>query len=439
VVDPQQVLRDKILADVRTYAEEALRTQEFIPGTSTVPVSGKVLDPADFASLVDSSLDGWLTAGRFTEKFQRALARYVGTRASVFVNSGSSANLVALSALTSPKLHKRALKEGDEVLTVAMGFPTTVNPILQNRLKPVMVDVELGTYDAIPDRLREAVGPKTRAIMMAHTLGNPFDLGVVQDLCKEHGLWLIEDSCDALGSTYNGKRTGSFGDTATVSFYPAHHITTGEGGAVFVKSPLVKKQVESFRDWGRDCYCETGHDNTCLKRFEWQLGDLPLGYDHKYIYSHIGYNLKATDMQAALGLSQLDKLDGFVARRKENFEHLSKRLAGHEALILPRATPNSDPSWFGFPITLTPDYPVDREELMRFLDARHIGTRLMFAGNILRQPAYRNIDVRIVGDLTNTDIVMNRSFWVGVYPGLTAPMLDFIADSILEFVDKARA
>ena len=439
MVDPQQVLRDKILADVRTYAEEALRPQEFIPGTSAVPVSGKVLDPADFASLVDSSLDGWLTAGRFTEKFQRALARYVGTRASVFVNSGSSANLVALSALTSPKLHKRALKEGDEVLTVAMGFPTTVNPILQNRLKPVMVDVELGTYDAIPDRLREAVGPKTRAIMMAHTLGNPFDLGVVQELCKEHGLWLIEDSCDALGSTYNGKRTGSFGDTATVSFYPAHHITTGEGGAVFVKSPLVKKQVESFRDWGRDCYCETGHDNTCLKRFEWQLGDLPLGYDHKYIYSHIGYNLKATDMQAALGLSQLDKLDGFVARRKENFEHLSKRLAAHEALILPRATPNSDPSWFGFPITLTPEYPVDREALMRFLDARHIGTRLMFAGNILRQPAYRNIDVRIVGDLTNTDIVMNRTFWVGVYPGLTVPMLDFIADSILEFVDKAKA
>jgi CDP-6-deoxy-D-xylo-4-hexulose-3-dehydrase len=270
--------------------------------------------------------------------------------------------------------------------------------------------------------------------MMAHTLGNPFDLGTVRELCKEHGLWLIEDSCDALGSTYDGKRTGSFGDTATASFYPAHHITTGEGGAVFVKSPLVKKQVESFRDWGRDCYCETGHDNTCLKRFEWQLGDLPQGYDHKYIYGHIGYNLKATDMQAALGLSQLSKLDGFVARRKENFAHLTRRLTGQEGLILPTATPRSDPSWFGYPITLDPELAVDREDLLRFLDSRLIGTRLMFAGNILRQPAYRNVDFRVVGDLTNTDIVMRRTFWVGVYPGLTAPMLDFIADSIIEFV-----
>ncbi len=435
MTDPQAALRRSILKDVRAYAEVALAAAEFVPGTTTVPVSGKVLDAEDFASLVDSSLDGWLTAGRFTTAFQRALARYVGARSSVFVNSGSSANLVALSALTSPKLHKRALKEGDEVLTVAMGFPTTVNPIIQNRLKPVVVDVELGTYDAIPERLREAIGPRTRAIMMAHTLGNPFDLGTVQELCKEHGLWLVEDSCDALGSTYGGKRTGSFGDTATASFYPAHHITTGEGGAVFVKSPLVKKQVESFRDWGRDCYCETGHDNTCLKRFDWQLGDLPQGYDHKYVYGHIGYNLKATDMQAALGLSQLAKLDGFVARRKENFAHLSTRLAGHEALILPRATPNSDPSWFGFPITLEPDFPVDREDLLRFLDSRLIGTRLMFAGNIMRQPAYRDVEFRVVGDLTNTDIVMRRTFWVGVYPGLTIPMLDYIADSILEFLD----
>ena len=426
--------REEILQSVREFARESLQSGEFVPGTTPVPVSGKVLDPNDIAALVDSSLDGWLTAGRFTDKFQRALARYVGARGSVFVNSGSSANLVALSALTSPKLHKRALKEGDEVLTVAMGFPTTVNPIVQNRLKPVMVDVELGTYDANPNRLREAIGPKTRAIMMAHTLGNPFDLATVQELCKEHGLWLIEDSCDALGSTYDGKRTGSFGDTATVSFYPAHHITTGEGGAVFFKSPLVKKQIESFRDWGRDCYCETGHDNTCLKRFEWQLGDLPEGYDHKYIYSHIGYNLKATDMQAALGLSQLDKLDHFVLRRKQNFKYLNKRLKGTEGLILPKATPKSDPAWFGYPITLHPDLPIDREALMRFLDARLIGTRLMFAGNILRQPAYRNLDVRVVGDLTNTDIVMRRTFWVGTYPGLTPPMLDYIADNILEFV-----
>jgi CDP-6-deoxy-D-xylo-4-hexulose-3-dehydrase len=315
-----------------------------------------------------------------------------------------------------------------------MGFPTTINPIIQNGLKPVVVDVELGTYDAIPDMLREAVGPRTRAVMMAHTLGNPFDLGVVQELCKEHGMWLIEDSCDALGATYDGRRTGSFGDTATASFYPAHHITTGEGGAVFVKSPLVRKQVESFRDWGRDCYCETGHDNTCLKRFEWQLGDLPAGYDHKYIYGHIGYNLKATDMQAALGLSQLGKLDGFIARRQENFDHLYRRLSGVEGIILPRSTPNSVPSWFGFPITLDPALDVDREELLRFLDARKIGTRLMFAGNIMRQPAYRDVEFRVVGELTNTDIVMRRTFWIGVYPGLTAPMLDFAADSIVDFI-----
>jgi CDP-6-deoxy-D-xylo-4-hexulose-3-dehydrase len=314
---PSDPRRTRILRDVREFAAEETAPQGFVAGESPVPVSGKVLDADDYASLVDASLDGWLTAGRFTEKFQRSLAKYVGARSSVFVNSGSSANLLALSALTSPKLGKRALKPGDEVLTVAMGFPTTVNPIIQNGLKPVVVDVELGTYDAMPDMLREAVGPKTRAIMMAHTLGNPFDLGVVQDLCKEHGLWLIEDSCDALGSTYGGQRTGSFGDTATASFYPAHHITTGEGGAVFVRSPLVRKQVESFRDWGRDCYCETGCDNTCLKRFEWQLGDLPAGYDHKYIYSHIGYNLKATDMQAALGavsVSQAGPLRGAPKR-----------------------------------------------------------------------------------------------------------------------------
>jgi CDP-6-deoxy-D-xylo-4-hexulose-3-dehydrase len=438
VKDPQAVLREEILSAVRKFAEIEYTARPFVPGTTPVPVSGKVLDGNDIAALVDSSLDGWLTAGRFTKTFERALAKYVGARSALFVNSGSSANLIALSALTSPKLHKRALKPGDEVLTVAMGFPTTVNPIFQNGLKPVVVDVELATYDAISLRLREAVGPKTRAIMMAHTLGNPFDLKTVQELCAEHGLWLIEDSCDALGSTYDGQRTGSFGDTATASFYPAHHITTGEGGAVFVKSPLVRKQVESFRDWGRDCYCETGHDDTCHKRFQWQLGDLPLGYDHKYIYSHVGYNLKATDMQAALGASQLDKLDGFVAKRKSNFKHLSKRLKGTEGLILPKATKNSDPSWFGFPITLDPELPVNRENLLRFLDSRLIGTRLMFAGNIMRQPAYRNLDFRVVGDLTNTDIIMKRTFWVGVFPGLTAPMLDYIADSILDFITDPK-
>lgn len=428
--------RSEILAQVREFAAEELVVKEFRPGETPVPVSGKVLDPEDFVSLVDSSLDGWLTAGRYTEKFQRALAKYVGTRSALFVNSGSSANLLALSALTSPKLGKKALRPGDEVLTVAMGFPTTVNPIIQNGLKPVVVDVDLGTYDAKSDMLREAVGPRTRAIMMAHTLGNPFDLDTVIELCKEHGMWLVEDSCDALGSTYDGQRTGSFGDTATASFYPAHHITTGEGGAVFVKSPLVRKQVESFRDWGRDCYCETGHDNTCLKRFEWTLGDLPTGYDHKYTYSHIGYNLKATDMQAALGLSQLAKLDHFVARRRENFDYLMRRFAGIEGLILPMATPKSEPSWFGFPITLAPELNIDREELLRFLDSRLIGTRLMFAGNITRQPAYRDVEFRVVGDLSNTDIVMKRTFWVGVYPGLTEPMLDYMADSIIEFIGQ---
>jgi CDP-6-deoxy-D-xylo-4-hexulose-3-dehydrase len=436
--------REDILAAVRGYAKRKLAASDFAPGTTPVPVSGKVLDPEDFAALVDACLDGWLTAGRFHPMFERALARYVGARDAVFVNSGSSANLCALSALTSPKLGKskkrfgkRPLEPGDEVLTVASGFPTTVNPIIQNGMRPVVVDIGLGTYDAIPERLREAVGPKTRAIMMAHTLGNPFDLDTVQELCDKHGLWLVEDSCDALGSTYDGKRTGSFGDTATLSFYPAHHITTGEGGAVFVKSALVRKQVESFRDWGRDCYCAPGDANTCQKRFEWQLGDLPKGYDHKYIYSHIGYNLKATDMQAAIGLSQLAKIDGFVKARKANFDYLTSRLSGAEGLILPVATPKSDPSWFGFPITLDPEHPVDRTKFMQFLDERKIGFRQLFAGNLVKQPAYRNVDFRIVGDLTNTDIVMNRTFWVGTYPGLNRPMLDFVADSIREYMAEA--
>jgi CDP-6-deoxy-D-xylo-4-hexulose-3-dehydrase len=430
-------MRQEILSMVESFAAESLKIKEFIPGEPAVPVSGKVLDPTDIAALVDASLDGWLTAGRFHEDFERGLARYVGARSAVFVNSGSSANLVALSALTSPKLGKRALRPGDEVLTVAAGFPTTVNPIIQNNLRPVLVDVNLETYDAIPEMLREAVSSKTRAIMMAHTLGNPFDLDTVRELCDKHGLWLVEDSCDALGSTYDGKKTGSFGDTATLSFYPAHHITTGEGGAVFVKSPLVRKQVESFRDWGRDCYCETGKDNTCHKRFEWQLGEMPKGYDHKYIYSHIGYNLKATDMQAALGLSQLKKIDTFSEARKRNFKHLHRGLSKVQGLIMPKATEKSDPSWFGFPLTLDPNHPANREELLRFLDSRKIGTRLLFAGNLTRQPAYKDVDWRIVGNLTNTDIVMKRTFWVGTYPGLTPVMLDYIIASISEFMEKA--
>ena len=425
-------LRNRILNLVTEFGQISTQEKEFIPGETPVPVSGKVLDSSDFVNLVDSSLDGWLTSGRFTEDFQRKLAKYVDTRYATFVNSGSSANLVALSALTSPKLGERRLKPGDEVITVAMGFPTTVNPIIQNGLVPVFVDVELGTYDAIGEQLVKAIGPKTKAIMMAHTLGNPFNLDLVQELCKQHGLWLIEDSCDALGSTYRGQRTGSFGDTATVSFYPAHHITTGEGGAVFSKSPLVQKQVESFRDWGRDCYCETGHDNTCKKRFEWQLGDLPKGYDHKYIYSHIGYNLKATDMQAALGVSQLEKLDYFVKKRRKNFNYLYSLLEENPNIILPKATENSEPSWFGFPITFKESASVNREEILKFLEIRKIGTRLMFAGNIIKQPAYKDIKYRVTSELKNTDLILKNSFWIGVYPGLSEGMIDFLAKSVNE-------
>ena len=434
-MNQQESLRAEILNLVEKFGRASVEFEtEFHPGDSPVPVSGKVLDSADFVSLVDASLDGWLTSGRFHKAFEQALAKFVGVRNSVFVNSGSSANLVALSALTSPKLGKRALQPGDEILTVAAGFPTTVNPIIQNGLRPVLVDIELRTYDAIAEQLREAISPKTKGIMMAHTLGNPFDLDTVMELKEKHGLWLIEDSCDALGATYRGKKTGSFGDTATVSFYPAHHITTGEGGAVFVNSPLVRKQVESFRDWGRDCYCETGKDNTCKKRFEWQLGGLPKGYDHKYIYSHIGYNLKATDMQAALGVSQLQKLPEFIRRRNENFEFLYAGLSGVSGLILPRATENSEPSWFGFPLTLEEGVKFSRSELIKHLDERKIGSRLLFGGNLTRQPAYRRVDFRVVGDLTNTDIVTERTFWVGVYPGLTEPMLQFVVDTISEFV-----
>jgi CDP-6-deoxy-D-xylo-4-hexulose-3-dehydrase len=405
----------------------------FKPGVSNVPVSGKVLDLKDYLAMIDAALDGWLTAGKFHDEFERALARYVGVRNALFVNSGSSANLIALSALTSPKLGKRALRPGDEVITVAAGFPTTVNPIIQNRLIPVFVDVELGTYDAVIDQVMEAISPKTRAIMMAHTLGNPFDVDAIKKICAENDLWLIEDSCDALGSTYKGKKVGSFGDTATVSFYPAHHITTGEGGAVFVNSPIIKKQVESFRDWGRDCYCATGHDNTCKKRFDWQLGDLPKGYDHKYIYSHIGYNLKATDIQAALGLSQLMKLDSFVEARKSNFNFLKTALIDINDFVMPEATTNSDPSWFGFPITIRPESSIDRTDLLRFLDAKKIGSRLLFGGNLLKQPAYKNIEHRKVGTLANTDLIMTNTFWIGVYPGLTEEMLAYVSEVIHEY------
>jgi CDP-6-deoxy-D-xylo-4-hexulose-3-dehydrase len=403
---------------------------DFIPGVTNVPVSGKLLDVADFMSMVEASLDGWLTAGRFHKEFENKLAKYVGVRNATMVNSGSSANLVALSALTSPKMGKRALLPGDEVITVAAGFPTTVNPIIQNRLIPVFVDSEIGTYDISVEEMKKALSPKTRAIMIAHTLGNPFDVDAVQAFCKENNLWLIEDSCDALSSTYKGKKTGSFGDVASVSFYPAHHITTGEGGAVFSKSPLIRKQIESFRDWGRDCYCETGEDNTCKKRFDWQLGSLPHGYDHKYIYSHIGYNLKATDLQAAVGLSQLEKLEVFASRRRANFARLYKALENTPGLILPKATEGSDPSWFGFAITLEDNSKISRRDLINVLDTAKIGTRLLFGGNLVKQPAYRNVESRVVGNLDQTEKIMNDTFWVGVQPSLGENHIDYVAETI---------
>ena len=426
-------LRAQILGLVATYAAEQWQERPFEPGVSPVPVSGKVFDGEDVQNLVDASLDFWLTTGRFARAFERDFAAWWGLKHCLLVNSGSSANLLALAALTSPQLGERQLRPGDEVITCATGFPTTVAPILQNGLIPVFVDAHLPTYNADPSQLEQAVGPRTRAIMLAHTLGNPFDLDTVMALAKKHDLWVIEDCCDAVGAEYRGRKVGTFGDLATVSFYPAHHITMGEGGAVLTDHPRLKKVVESFRDWGRDCWCEPGKDNTCGKRFDWQLGDLPQGYDHKYTYSHLGYNLKLTDMQAAVGVSQLKKLDGFIQRRRENFHHLRKRLAPLEsALILPEAPTHGNPSWFGFPITLREEARIDRNTLIRHLDARKIGTRLLFGGNLLRQPAFKGVPHRVAGDLATSDHIMNRTFWVGVYPGLTEPMLDFIAATVAE-------
>jgi CDP-4-dehydro-6-deoxyglucose reductase, E1 len=428
-------LRQQILELTAQFHAEAFPRKEFVPGTSVVPVSGKVIGPDDICSVVDSALDGWFTTGRFAKDFERKLARFFGVRSASLVNSGSSANLVALSALTSPKLGERQLKPGDEVITVAAGFPTTVNPILQNRLVPVFLDVTLPTYEIDVTQLEAAYSAKTKAVMIAHTLGNVFDLDAITAFCKKHGLWLVEDCCDALGSTYKGRKVGTFGDIATVSFYPAHHITMGEGGAVLTDKPALQVLIDSFRDWGRDCWCEPGVDNTCGKRFEWQLGTLPCGYDHKYTYSHVGYNLKATDMQAALGVSQIEKLPHFIERRKQNFAYLKKALKPlEEFLLLPMATEHSDPSWFGFPIGVKTDAPFTRDQLTRALEAQKIGTRLLFAGNLLRQPAYEGHAYRVVGELANTDFVMNQVFWIGVYPGLTEEMLDFIAKTAVEFV-----
>ena len=432
-------LRQQILELSAQYFAEAFPQKDFHPGSAPVPVSGKVVDAADLCSVVDSALDCWFTTGRFATDFERKLARFVGVRSASLVNSGSSANLVAISALTSPKLGDRQLRPGDEVITVAAGFPTTINPIIQNRLVPVFVDIVLPTYEIDAAQLEAARSEKTRAVVIAHTLGNVFDLDAITAFTRKYNLWLVEDCCDALGSTYKGQKVGTFGDLATVSFYPAHHITTGEGGAVLTDKPNLQVLVDSFRDWGRDCWCEPGKDNTCGKRFDWQLGALPCGYDHKYTYSHIGYNLKATDMQAALGASQIAKLPHFIERRKENFYYLWAALKPlEEYLILPEATPNSDPAWFGFPIGVRRDAPFKRNELTRALEANKIATRLLFGGNLLRQPAYQDCDYRVIGDLPNTDFVMNNVFWVGVYPGLTTEMLDFIAATMKDFVTQTK-
>jgi CDP-4-dehydro-6-deoxyglucose reductase, E1 len=439
MTDTAAQLRRQILDLTAQYWSESSIPGDFIPGVSPVPVSGKVIDGSDVSAVVDSALDGWFTTGQFADTFERNLARFVGVRSASLVNSGSSANLVALSALTSPKLGDRRLKPGAEVITVAAGFPTTVNPIFQNRLVPVFVDVTVPEYEIDVRQLETARSDRTGAVFVAHTLGNVFDLDAVTAFTRKHNLWLIEDCCDALGSTYKGRNVGTFGDIATLSFYPAHHITTGEGGAVLTDKPALQLLIESFRDWGRDCWCDPGKDNTCGKRFDWQLGALPCGYDHKYTYSHIGYNLKATDMQAALGASQLTKLPEFIARRKANFHHLRTALAGLEKyLILPEATAHSDPSWFGFPIGVREDAPFRREDLIRALDANKIGTRLLFGGNLLRQPAYQDCEYRVAGDLHNTDFVMNNVFWIGVYPGLTPPMLDFVANTITEIIAQFR-
>lgn len=412
--------------------------REFVAGQSIVPVTGKVFGEEEIAIAIRASLDFWLTSGPYTEKFERNFAKTVGMRHAFMVNSGSSANLLALTALTSSRLGKDALRPGDEVVTVAAGFPTTVTPILQNGLVPVYVDIDLATYVVNEEQLQQAIGPKTRAIMMAHTLGNPFNLELVTRLAEKHGLWLIEDSCDALGGTYNGKNLGTFGDVSTFSFYPAHHITTGEGGAVLVKRASLKPLVESFRDWGRDCWCAPGCDNTCLKRYEWKLGELPEGYDHKYTYSHLGYNLKSGDIQAAIGLAQLDRLEEFISIRKRNWNYLRKSLQDlDEFLLLPEATTDSDPSWFGFAITVKSGGPKTRNQIVQELNESNVATRLLFGGNLLRQPAFIGTPQRVIGDLKNTDIVMNDTFWIGVWPGLTLEMLDYVVEKLSKILGKS--
>jgi CDP-6-deoxy-D-xylo-4-hexulose-3-dehydrase len=434
-MDKLKEIRTKIAELVDEFSAIQYQSKTFIPGSTIIPPSGKVIDAAELKNMVDASLDGWLTAGRFNEAFEKRLAEYMGVKFLISTNSGSSANLLAFSALTSSRLGDRAINQGDEVIAVAAGFPTTVNPIIQFGAVPVFVDIELSSHNIDVTKIEAAISPKTKAIMLAHSLGNPFNLKVVKEICEHHSLWLIEDNCDALGSRYNGKLTGTFGDIGTLSFYPAHHITMGEGGAVFTNNSELKSIAESFRDWGRDCYCAPGKDNTCNKRFCWKLGNLPEGYDHKYTYAHLGYNLKITDMQASCALAQMDKLDNFIQARKDNFAYLRNRLIScEEYLHLPDPTPNSDPSWFGFLMTIRPESDVQRVDLLNYLDQNKIGTRLLFAGNLTRQPYMIGRKYRISGDLTNTDLVMNNSFWVGVYPGLSMEMLSFIADKIENFL-----
>lgn len=430
----EEIIRAKIKDLVVQYSSLANAAKPFVPGESVVPVSGKVIGSKELEYMVDASLDGWLTTGRFNAAFEEKLAKYLGVKHLITVNSGSSANLVAFSTLTSPRLGDRAIKPGDEVIGVAAGFPTTVNPILQFGAVPVFVDVELATHNIDATKIEAAISPKTKAIMLAHSLGNPFNLEVVTNLCKKYGLWLVEDCCDALGATYDGQLVGTFGDLATLSFYPAHHITMGEGGAVFTNNSELKVIAESFRDWGRDCYCPPGKDNTCNKRFCWKLGNLPEGYDHKYTYSHLGYNLKITDMQASCGLAQLESLDLFIQKRKDNFNYLKDRLKScEEFLLLPEPAPRSVPSWFGFPVILKAESGIKRVDLLEYLDQQKIGTRLLFAGNLTRQPYMLGKNFRVSGDLTNTDLVMNQTFWLGVFPGLTFEHLDYIAEKLEEF------
>ena len=435
--DESSNLRKNILELVIEYSKISHKKKDFVPGKTMIPVSGKVFDETELQFLVSSSLDFWLTSDRFNREFEKKISEFLNSTFILTTNSGSSANLLAISALKSTELGKRSLNDGDEVITVAAGFPTTVNPIIQNNLIPVFVDVKLGSYVIDETRIENAISDKTKAIMLAHTLGNPFNLKYIKELCKKYNLWLIEDCCDALGSTYDDKHVGYFGDIGTLSFFPAHHITMGEGGAVFTDNPLLKKIMESIRDWGRDCFCAPGKNNTCGKRFEWKMGELPEGYDHKYTYSHLGYNLKITDMQAAVGLGQLTKLSEFIQTRQENFSYLKNELEQFKKyLILPESTPKSKPSWFGFPITVKESAPFSKNDLVNFLSSKLIDTRPLFAGNITKQPYFTNTSYRVVGNLKNTDLIMYNTFWIGVFPGLTKEMLEYILSQFNVFIKK---